>query len=387
MLNPYTTITNILGRVFAKRNTCEQHVAVFGESGSGKTVLLSSFYGWQQESEFLDQNLLRVIANDTTQGNRLHANYLGMKEENRVPAATKFSATSYAFSVKLRKNASDATKAPSEITKLVWHDYPGEWFTQETEDGEETSRKINAFRALLQSNVALLLVDGQKLKENAEQEDRYLKLLFTNIRNEILRRKDNLLVDGKPIVDYPRIWVLALSKSDLFLDKDVFWFRDLVINKALNELEQLKHAIGEIVVAREALSIGEDFLLLSSAKFEHSGKIDITQRCGLDLILPLALILPCERHLRWKKIGNTTGEVFEKLLRPIKDMSRLLTYSPVFNNTFRLIDDLVSFSREKLIEINEKATKEKDYISAILANFRLKLLDAEKEKIFHSGDQ
>ena len=31
----------------------EQHIAVFGESGSGKTVLLSSFYGATQEPQFL----------------------------------------------------------------------------------------------------------------------------------------------------------------------------------------------------------------------------------------------------------------------------------------------------------------------------------------------
>ena len=32
----------------------EQHIAVFGESGSGKTVLVSSFYGATQEPEFLE---------------------------------------------------------------------------------------------------------------------------------------------------------------------------------------------------------------------------------------------------------------------------------------------------------------------------------------------
>lgn len=37
----------------------EQHVAVFGESGSGKTVLVSSFHGATQEPESGD--VLRVL--------------------------------------------------------------------------------------------------------------------------------------------------------------------------------------------------------------------------------------------------------------------------------------------------------------------------------------
>ncbi len=34
-----------------KKSALEQHIAVFGESGSGKTVLVSSFYGAAQDLE------------------------------------------------------------------------------------------------------------------------------------------------------------------------------------------------------------------------------------------------------------------------------------------------------------------------------------------------
>ena len=63
----------------------EQHIAVFGESGSGKTVLVSSFYGATQEPQFLKDSLFHVVADDVGQGNRLHQNYLGMKGSARVP--------------------------------------------------------------------------------------------------------------------------------------------------------------------------------------------------------------------------------------------------------------------------------------------------------------
>jgi hypothetical protein len=39
----------------------EQNLAVFGESGSGKTVLLSSFFGASQEPSFPAENLYKVL--------------------------------------------------------------------------------------------------------------------------------------------------------------------------------------------------------------------------------------------------------------------------------------------------------------------------------------
>jgi ABC-type dipeptide/oligopeptide/nickel transport system ATPase component len=80
----------------------EQHIAVFGESGSGKTVLVSSFYGAAQEPQVLKKSLFDVVADDAGQGTRLHRNYLGMKDSARLPQTTHFDATSYRFSVKLR---------------------------------------------------------------------------------------------------------------------------------------------------------------------------------------------------------------------------------------------------------------------------------------------
>ena len=67
----------------------EQQVAVFGESGSGKTVMLSSFYGATQERSFWDTSLVDVTALDTGQGHRLLANYVGMRDDGRRPAARR----------------------------------------------------------------------------------------------------------------------------------------------------------------------------------------------------------------------------------------------------------------------------------------------------------
>ena len=267
----------------------EQHIAVFGESGSGKTVLVSSFYGAAQEPQYLKKSLFNVVADDIGLGNRLHRNYLGMRDSARLPEPTRFSATSYSFSVKLQDGSDPnvGKSRPFDALRLVWHDYPGEWFEQDVSGSEEAQRRIDTFRSLLGSDVAFLLVDGQRLVDNSGEEERYLKSLLGNFRNGLLSLKDELLEDGKPLVEFPRIWLMALSKSDLLPGLDVFGFRDLLIDKAGEDLDELRKVLAGLVESSDALSVGEDFLLLSSAKFE-AGKIEVAERVGLEMILPLA---------------------------------------------------------------------------------------------------
>ncbi len=206
-----------------KKSALEQHIAVFGESGSGKTVLVSSFYGAAQEASFLKQSLYRVVAEDIGQGARLNRNYLGMRDEARAPDLTRFAATSYAFSIKLKDPPNQkASKAqPFHALRLVWHDYPGDWFEQGA-SGEEARRRVDTFRSLLGSDVALLLVDGQRLLDHAGDEERYLKSLFSNYANGLIALKDDLLEEGAPLVQFPRIWIVALSKADLLPQMDVW---------------------------------------------------------------------------------------------------------------------------------------------------------------------
>ena len=60
------------------------------------------------EEESSSQNTIRdhelnLVAEDTGQGHRLLQNYYRMRSSAEVPAANRFKATSYAFSVKLKK--------------------------------------------------------------------------------------------------------------------------------------------------------------------------------------------------------------------------------------------------------------------------------------------
>lgn len=369
----------------------EQEIALFGESGSGKTVLLSSFYGAAQEPAYLQKNVFHVIADSIGQGNRLHKNYLGMRDSALTPAPNRFEAKRYSFSIKFKKGNAKAKKSQAfDALSLVWHDYPGEWFEQDVSGPEEAQRRIDTFRSLLGSDVAFLLVDGQKLLDNAGEEARYLKSLLGNFRNGLLSLKDDLLEDGKPLVEFPRIWVAALSKSDLLPEMDVFQFRDLLISEACDELDELRQAIAGLVEGNEALSVGEDFMLLSSARFEP-GRIEVTQRVGLDLILPLAAILPFERHVRWAEAQLIPGKLAENLLRGAGELAKAMigrkSKAPGMPGTIlklvdpAVVDAAVDLADEKLRALNTEARANHDNLSATLTGFKIDLDDAEKERI------
>jgi Double-GTPase 2 len=392
-----------------KPRTLEQHIAVFGESRSGKTVLVSSFYGATQEPQSMQSSLFDVIADNPGQGNRLFANYLGMRDSARPPDHTE-SSTSYAFSVELRDKGGEANSPkPFDALRLVWHDYPGEWFDQDVSGPDEPQRRIATFKSLLGSDVAFLLVDGQRLLDNAGEEERYLKSVLGSFRTGLLRLKDQLLEDGKPLVRFPRIWVLALSKADLLPELDVFGFRDLVIGKASDDLDELREVLKKFVDSPDALAVGEDFVLLSSAKFEPN-RIEVTERIGLDLVLPLAAMLPFERHIKWLERKQIGAKVVEELLvgagalaaaligkgkftgpkGPLvsligkgkragpKGLLVALVLGEVVNAAMRAASKL---GGDQLRTMNSEALAKHDYIAAVLTRFGMDLDDGEKQGI------
>jgi hypothetical protein len=368
----------------------EQHIAVFGEGGSGKTVLVSSFYGATQEPAFLKASLFDVTADDAAQGHRLHANYLGMRNSARPPLTTRFGSTSYAFSVKLKDRSEKGNRSrPFDAVRLVWHDYPGDWFREDPGEPEEAQRRIATFRSLLGSDVAILLVDGQRLLDNTGEEARYLKSLLGSFRSGLLRLEDQLLEGGKPLVRFPRIWILALSKADLLPELDVFGFRDLIIGTASDDLAELRRVLERFVESPGALAVGEDFLRLSSAKFEPN-RIEVTERIGLDLILPLASMLPFERHMRWIKKQQIGTKVAADLLANAEALAFFLSgnarWAGVVGRLIGLIGDgakgsATDLGRKQLMKLHEDAVAKRDYMAAVLSRFALDLDDAEDERI------
>lgn len=380
----------------------EQHVAVFGESGSGKTVLLSSFFGGTVERQNSRSDPFKVVADDVGQGQRLLQNYYQMRGSAKAPHTNRFRTIPYRFSVTLKDAVDAKTRKtmPFDALQIVWHDYPGEWFEQDVSGPEEAKRRVDTFRSLLTSDIALILVDSQKLLDNAGQEERYLKALFANFSNGLLTLKDDLLEDGKPLVEFPRIWVIALSKADLLPHMTVSNLSALVIEKAAENLADLRQTIASLIVDETALSVGEDFVILSSAKFEED-EINVEDRIGLELILPLASVLPFERHVRWAQRRETSGKVVTQLLDKAGALGAgamaLALIGPKFTKlpgpfsaivgllgTFlskEAMTNAADLAGEKLREANEQATAKKHVLTAILTQFKMDLEHGEKDDI------
>lgn len=375
----------------------EQQIAVFGESGSGKTVLLSSFYGAMQEPDFLKESPFNFVADDTGQGVRLHKNFLGMKNSDKLPMSSHFNATSYSFTVKMKDFPYGAPKRahPFDAVRLVWTDYPGDWFEKDV-SGQEAERRVDTFRSLLGADVALLLIDGQRVLDNQGEEERYLKSVLGNFRNGLLSLRDDILENGERLVSFPRIWILALSKSDLLPGMDVYQFRDLMIEKTADEIEQLKEVIAGFVAASEALSVGEDFMLLSSAEFEP-GKIEVTKRVGVELVLPLAAMLPFERHVKWIREHSLPGKVAEHLLdkaplvasvilnkNVMKKFKFLAPFGEIgkFANLAAVIYPAAMVAGDQLRKFNEKARSQCDSLGAVLTGFKMDIENGERENVF-----
>lgn len=378
----------------------KQHIAVFGESGSGKTVLLSSFYGLMREKRTQERIRLDVVADDAGQGDRLFQNYLGMSREGRVPPGNRFSAVPYSFTARLDHKLDAKKSGDYDGIQFVWHDYPGEWFHESPSGPEEETRRADTFRSLLESDVAVVLVDGERLASNVGREGEYLKLLFTNIRHGLLPVVDDLAEAGKPLSRFPRIWMFALSKSDVLPDLTVEEFRELVVLHAAHEVDQLRNVLQRVVLDGDSLAVGEDFVLLSSARFSPE-EIDVGQRVGVDLLMPIASVFPLERFVRWAEARNMRGRLAEALLGrgtaaagvvavlvgligrgaklPGPIGAAVALVSAVISR--EMIEDALKLAGEKLKKANEEAIANGDYLRAALTQFSIDLEDGVSQGV------
>ncbi|MGN8027502.1 hypothetical protein [Microbacterium sp. 22242] len=146
--------------------------------------------------------------------------------------------------------------------------------------------------------------------------------------------------------------------------------------------------------------MGEDFMLLSSAHFrpqEH--EIEVSQRIGVDLILPVAAMLPFQRHVRWAEAKQLPPKVAENLLDGAEALAGVLGGALVLAKGRlpqpfaavagilgaalgkEVVHHAVGMARAKVDEIKAEALEKHEYLTAVLAKFRTDLQDAEHEGI------
>lgn len=185
--------------------------------------------------------------------------------------------------------------------------------------------------------------------------------------------------------------MIGLSKADLLPELDVFAFRDLIVKKAQGEISELARTLKKFIQMDENFSLGEEFVLLSSAKFGETN-IDVTKRTGLDLILPLAAFHPMEKFTRWDKYGKIPQTITDKLkafnqqqfvqvgiqnvlqrVPKIKDSKRAESLLP-----FLVI--LTQSAVSEIIKIRDKALEKDQFLRALYSEFAVSLSNAEKDR-------
>lgn len=367
---------NKFGRMIqGYRSQSEQHIALFAESGSGKTTLLTVFYGYQQDAKFQKEAGYRLLADDVTQGQQLLSSFWQISSSAVPP--TRLASRKYSFQIRL----AGVSKA-KDSAHLVWHDYPGGWWT-ETRSGQEQMDKEKTFLALMSSDVALFLVDGAKLKNSGDQ---YLKCLFCNFRDELSRLKEYPALKSKfPLTHFPRIWLICLSKSDLMPDLTAEGFKRRVLSVANDELQEVKREIQEIIEVPELFTLGEDYLLLSAAEYDAKNEsiTNIEKRKGVDLIVPIAFTVPIKRSLQWAKAKRSAISKAATAVEVIRKLTTgWLKWLPFVGYYFGLLDQMAKDKTINLLEKKEEAIKKGCFIDAVLIAFEQKLSAYDIDKTY-----
>jgi hypothetical protein len=177
------------------------HVAVFGSSGAGKTVLLAAFFRAQTQPAFQNEHAYKIQATNKAQGSELLGRFYDLEGGKFPPGSTRFEDYVFDFFPK---------GLPDPGLRIHWYDYPGRWWEGDPSDAEERAQMKEGLLKLGGSHVGLLIADGAKYKSEGIK---YIKWLLEHFSDECER----LRRAAKPSdVEFPHEWIFALSKADLY---------------------------------------------------------------------------------------------------------------------------------------------------------------------------
>ena len=146
-------------------------------------------------------------------------------------------------------------------------------------------------------------------------------------------------------------------------------------------------------------------MLLSSAKFtvadDHPGPvtIDVRRQVGLDLILPIASLLPLERLVQWQQQMQIPRKVLDSvadgaemlagilagasLARLDKVLTKLPNVGPLAGKAaYAALIASAKIAGDQLRKINAQARDSQDYLTATVTQFRLDLDQGIADKLF-----
>lgn len=352
----------------------EIRIALFGQSGSGKTTFLASYFGNQQRHSFEKEKGYALEAQDISTGSKLISEYYKM-EEGSFPVGTE-SFSECRFNLKI----SGINKPGLQV---VWYDYPGGWWERTPLDESEAQEREQSLKKIISSHVGIIMIDASKYLRNKMP---YIRALFDSFKNEIKRLKDNIPSDEE--MKLPSQWMIVISKSDMLpAEKKAEDFCEEIMKYALDQF----NGIGKTI---DSKSFGSQFLLISSALADKNKVIDAHKFIGLQLIAPLSLMMMLNDLVQIEKSTNNAnnyrvGAVAFSTLSVVFDFfdsfSNFLppSYQAIFGLLKKLsvkegLDKSSDFFKKKQSE----AAKNGNLMEAVVAAMQAELVSPEAKHAF-----
>lgn len=359
-------------------------LAFFGESGSGKTSLVSSYFGYQQRHAFEQSHGYRLSAVDTREGSLLLKNYYGM-QDGVFPMPTVSRSSTFHFDLKVSRLSRPALR-------LEWIDYPGGWWGHAPADAEEQQRQSACIKSLLNAQVGFLIVDGELYQREGTS---YLRRLLLSFAREVQRWQKGLIpLDGSAHLTVIEEWVIALAKADRFpSDYTAERFGMDVIKNAVDELIELATAL-----YGQPRRFGTRFMLLSAAQAEpHNPQrvLRIDKTIGLELIAPAALLLPLNDVASERANHNPRLDLplWQRLLITLGELAKGKDLKEAVGQRYKTLVDLIQVIgnlaqfdvEQRSVELKkerEKAVQEGDALMATALVMKQQLSDESAQRVF-----
>lgn len=327
----------------------EIQIALFGQSGSGKTTFLASYFGNQQRHSFEKTKGYALEAQDISTGSKLISEYYRM-EEGSFPMGTE-SFSEYRFNLKI-----SGIHKPG--LQVVWYDYPGGWWERTPFDKSEAQERKLSLKKIVSSDVGIVMIDASKYLRNGMS---YIQALFDSFRNEIRRLKDS--IPSGEEMKLPSEWMIVISKSDMLpAEKRAEDLSKEIISHAFEQFNGIGEALG-------SKSFGKQFLLVSSALADKNKVIDAHKFIGLQLIAPLSLMMMLNNLVQIEKSKNNL-----KIYRAGAVTFGTLSFAFDF---FDHLSNFLPLSYKALFEILKKLSV-KEGLDKGVDHFKKKQLEAAK---------
>lgn len=282
-------------------------IAFFGSRSSGKTSLLSSYFGHMQRPSWERERQYR-ISTSVADSNLLLRNFYRM-QKGSFPEATVGRELPYVFSMWIsgcRQPAFD----------IEWIDYPGEWWEKVPEDEAKKDAREICLQKLTQSHVGFLVIDGYHYRTEGRAYLGALLSQFNNVVRNLLQPEHGTtsVVTTFGVAD----WIILLTKADLMPE-------DYTAEQLATECLELAEEINGLGDTLSSRRFGDRYLLVSAALGEEDRVIDVEKSIGLDLIAPCALLsvaehvvaeakakVPTDPRPWWLRVARAVVEVLDK---------------------------------------------------------------------------